>query len=47
VIRAGGGTLFLLGSLIMVYNLWKTAKGEIRTEAAFERPIPVAVRAAE
>jgi cytochrome c oxidase cbb3-type subunit I len=47
VIRACGGTLFLLGSLIMVYNLWKTVKGEIRTEKAFEQPIPAAVRAAE
>jgi cytochrome c oxidase cbb3-type subunit I len=47
VIRASGGTLFLLGSLIMVYNIWKTIRGEIRTEAAFARPIPVAVRAAE
>ncbi|QLH39777.1 MAG: cytochrome-c oxidase, cbb3-type subunit I [Defluviicoccus sp.] len=47
VIRATGGTLFLLGGLIMAYNLWKTVKGEIRDEQAFERPIPVAVRAAE
>ncbi len=28
VIRALGGTLFVLGSLIMVYNLWRTARGE-------------------
>ncbi len=47
VIRATGGSMFLLGALIMVYNLWKTVKGEIRTEQAFERPIPIAVRAAE
>ena len=25
-IRTGGGVLFLLGSLIMVYNLWKTVQ---------------------
>ena len=38
VIRATGGLLFLIGSLIMVYNLVRTARGELRTEAAFERP---------
>jgi cytochrome c oxidase cbb3-type subunit 1 len=27
LIRAGGGVLFLLGALIMVLNLWKTARG--------------------
>ncbi len=42
LIRAAGGALFVLGSLIMAYNLWKTIKGELRTEAAFEG----AVRAA-
>jgi len=31
-LRAFGGILFLAGSLIMVYNLWKTAKGHLRTE---------------
>jgi cytochrome c oxidase cbb3-type subunit 1 len=35
VIRAFGGILFLLGSLIMVYNLWRTAQGRLRNEAAF------------
>jgi cytochrome c oxidase cbb3-type subunit 1 len=43
VIRAAGGTLFLLGSLIMVYNIWKTVRGELRTEAAFVQPQPVRV----
>jgi cytochrome c oxidase cbb3-type subunit 1 len=38
VIRATGGLLFLIGSLIMVYNLVRTVRGELRTEAAFERP---------
>ena len=48
VIRAGGGILFLLGALIMVYNLWKTIKGDIRTETAFEQPIgAAAMRAGE
>ncbi|MGB0671611.1 MAG: cbb3-type cytochrome c oxidase subunit I, partial [Rhodospirillales bacterium] len=36
VIRAMGGVLFVLGALIMVYNLIKTIKGDIRTEQAFE-----------
>jgi cytochrome c oxidase cbb3-type subunit 1 len=42
VIRAGGGALFLAGALVMVYNLWRTARGDLRDEAA---PI-VATRAA-
>lgn len=33
VIRAMGGVLFLVGALIMVYNLWMTAKGKTRDEA--------------
>ena len=32
VIRALGGLLFLTGSLIMVYNLWRTARGDVRNE---------------
>ncbi|MEO5336945.1 MAG: cytochrome-c oxidase, cbb3-type subunit I [Magnetospirillum sp. WYHS-4] len=44
IIRAFGGLLFVAGSLIMVYNFIKTAKGEIRNEAAFEE-VPVAARA--
>jgi cytochrome c oxidase cbb3-type subunit 1 len=30
VIRALGGALFVIGSLIMAYNIYKTAKGDIR-----------------
>ena len=33
VIRALGGVVFLSGALIMVYNLWMTAKGKTRDEA--------------
>lgn len=33
VIRATGGLLFLAGSVIMIYNLYMTAKGHIRDEA--------------
>tara|TARA_R100000005_G_C5003995_1_gene212908 strand:- start:16158 stop:17786 length:1629 start_codon:yes stop_codon:yes gene_type:complete len=34
VIRATGGILFLIGSLIMVYNLWRTARGDVRAKEA-------------
>jgi cytochrome c oxidase cbb3-type subunit I len=47
VIRAIGGTLFFIGSLIMVYNLWRTIRGELRTEKTFEQPAAVAVGVAE
>ncbi len=47
VIRAGGGVLFFIGSLIMVYNLWRTIRGDLRTEAAYERPRALAPTAAE
>ncbi len=47
VIRAFGGVLFLTGSLIMVYNLWKTIKGELRTEESFKEPAHVPAGAAE
>jgi len=33
VIRALGGVLFLTGALIMAYNLWRTARGDIRAES--------------
>jgi cytochrome c oxidase cbb3-type subunit 1 len=32
VIRAVGGILFLLGALIMAYNLWRTIRGDVRGE---------------
>jgi len=35
LIRALGGLLFVVGSLVMAYNLWRTARGD-------ERPEPVA-----
>ena len=31
VIRMLGGLLFLTGALIMAYNLWRTARGDVRT----------------
>jgi len=33
VIRAAGGILFLLGALIMAYNMWRTIRGDLRVEA--------------
>ncbi len=33
VIRAGGGALFVVGALIMAYNLWRTVRGDLRNEA--------------
>jgi len=33
VIRATGGAMFVIGALIMCYNLWMTAKGRVRPEA--------------
>ncbi len=38
VIRAGGGALFVLGALIMAYNLWRTARGDVRAAEADNRP---------
>jgi cytochrome c oxidase cbb3-type subunit 1 len=32
VIRALGGALYLIGALIMVYNCWRTIRGDIREE---------------
>ena len=34
VIRALGGVLFLIGSLVMVYNIWRTARGDVRASEA-------------
>ncbi len=35
IIRALGGLCFLTGALIMVYNLWRTARGDVRDEAPY------------
>ncbi len=37
VIRAIGGVFFFVGALVMVYNLIRTVRGELRSEATFER----------
>ncbi len=41
VIRALGGVLFLTGALVMAYNLYRTTRGDIRTE----EPMPVGAAA--
>ncbi len=33
LIRTLGGGLFVIGALIMAYNLWRTARGDLREEA--------------
>jgi cytochrome c oxidase cbb3-type subunit 1 len=38
VIRALGGALFVLGSLIMAYNLWRTARGDVSGEEPVGSP---------
>ena len=48
VIRAMGGLLFLIGALIMVYNIWRTVRGDepptwpISRRIAARRPASVA-----
>ena len=38
VIRATGGVLFLFGALVMAYNIWRTARGDVRAEAGVPAP---------
>jgi cytochrome c oxidase cbb3-type subunit I len=33
MIRAAGGVLFLIGALVMAYNMWRTIRGDLRLEA--------------
>ena len=47
VIRAAGGALFVIGSLIMAYNLWRTARGDLREEAPDTAPRRAAAVPAE
>ncbi len=42
IIRALGGGLFLIGALIMAYNLWRTARGDLRAEAGSAPLVPAA-----
>ena len=45
VIRALGGVMFLLGALVMVYNCWRTIKGELRAEEPMAREATAATPA--
>ncbi len=42
VIRAAGGLLFLIGSLVMVYNLWRTIRGDVPAAARAGRTLATA-----
>jgi len=35
IIRVLGGVMYLTGALVMAYNVWRTAKGHIRTEQPY------------
>ena len=39
VIRAIGGILFLIGALLMVYNVWKTVRMGAPVTEPIERPL--------
>ena len=41
IIRATGGGLFVIGSLIMAYNIWRTVKSDVSVDVA-EQPIAAA-----
>ena len=45
VFRAFGGLLFVAGSLIMVYNCWQTARGNIARKEPLEAPVPAGAAA--
>ena len=43
VVRAIGGLLYLSGTLIMAYNLWRTIRGDVRqseSSALLVKPVP-------
>jgi len=40
VIRALGGLLFLIGALLMVYNIWRTVRGGAMAEQRYPMPKP-------
>jgi len=42
VIRGVGGVMFLLGALVMAYNLIRTLRGELRDEEVIGMPAPAA-----
>jgi cytochrome c oxidase cbb3-type subunit 1 len=42
MIRAVGGLLFVLGSLIMAYNIWRTIRGDVSVDLADQPRIAAA-----
>ncbi len=46
VIRAGGGLLYVLGALIMAYNIWMTALGRVRNEKPYSAEAAPVLRTA-
>ncbi|MCB1546494.1 MAG: cbb3-type cytochrome c oxidase subunit I, partial [Hyphomicrobiaceae bacterium] len=42
IIRAVGGLLFVLGSLIMAYNVWRTVRGDEPVDAADQPAVAAA-----
>jgi cytochrome c oxidase cbb3-type subunit I len=42
VIRATGGLLFVIGSLIMAYNVWRTVRGDQPVDIADQPRIAAA-----
>ena len=40
IIRWLGGVFYLLGALLMAYNVWMTAKGRLRNEAPMDAGQP-------
>jgi cytochrome c oxidase cbb3-type subunit 1 len=42
LIRALGGAFFVAGALVMVHNLWRTVRGEVRTETPYGQPLAAA-----
>ena len=45
IIRALGGALYLIGALIMVYNLWRTARGDVSVKEQVGAAQPLAIPA--
>ena len=46
-IRALGGLLYLLGALLMAYNLWRTARGDVPSHVRAQDVPAIAAAAAE
>jgi cytochrome c oxidase cbb3-type subunit 1 len=45
ILRALGGLLFLIGSLVMVYNVWRTIQGDVPVRTPAPTPVTITARA--